>query len=387
MRGMVIGGGIGGLAAALAMKRIGIDARVFEQAPQIQEVGAGLSLWSNAVSALDRLGVADQVIRHGSVYRRGRTITADGRLLSEVDLHAINPHVPCVMARRTDLQQELLSALGAEHVTVDAKCTSVSQASQQVEAQFANGRAEQADFLIGADGIHSVVREQLFGTEAPRYSGFTGWRALAEFELRELEQDTTILIMGVGFQMGIFHCGPGRVYWFLAHAAKAGGRDDAEGPRAYLLKRFEGCTSLLTSTLSATCDQRIMRNDLFDRPSTWPWGQGRITLLGDAIHPTTPNLGQGACQAIEDAVFLADSILRHPTIEPALRHYEHRRRQRTAMVSRQSRQFGRLLGLKNPLLARLRNRLMASSTGKRQGVKLMTELLTYELPELRVATP
>lgn len=382
MRGIVIGGGIGGLAAALALKRIGIDVRVFEQAPQIQEVGAGLSLWSNAVSALARLGVADQVVRHGTVFRRGFTMTVDGRILSEVDLQAINPHVPCVMVRRTDLQQELLAAVGAEQVTTNAKCTSVSQTLQQVEAKFEDGRSEHADFLIGADGIHSVVRQQLFGTVPPRYTGFTCWRGLAEFELQGTADDATILIMGAGFQFGIFHCGPGRVYWFSAAAAAAGGSDAAAGPRASLLERFVGYTSLMTSTLSATGDQHIMRNDLYDRPPAWPWGEGRITLLGDAIHPTTPNLGQGACQAIESAVFLADSISRHASIEPALRQYEQRRRRRTAMVTRQSRRSGRLLGLKNPLLVRLRDGFVASSVGKRQGVKLMATLLNYELPEL-----
>ncbi len=382
VQAIVIGGGIGGLAAALALKRIGVQTRVFEQAPEIREVGAGLSLWSNAVRALERLGVDQAVIRHGSVYRYGRTITQQGALLAQTDFAAICPDVPCVMAHRGDLQQALLAAVGAEQVTTAARCRGVSQTGDRVQATFENGEAATADFLVGADGIHSVVRAQMFGAQEPRYSGFTCWRAIAEFEPDGLAKDTTELILGPGFQMGIFHCGPGRIYWFFALAAAQGGEDDAAGPRQFLLKRFGDCDPLLTETIAATQDACIFRNDLIDRPPAWPWGQGRITLLGDAIHSTTPNLGQGACQAIEDAVFLADSLLRRPQIEPALRHYEQRRRRRTARVTRQSWQGGRMLGLSNPLMISLRNALIHSPLGKRQVRKQFSELLNHDLPVL-----
>ncbi len=382
MRGIVIGGGIGGLAAAVALRRIGVEVRVFEQAPTIQEVGAGLSLWSNAVRALERLGVDREVIGRGSVFRYGRTITRHGKLLAHTDFEAICSDTPSVMVHRGDLQQALLAAVGHEHVTTAARCSGVSQNADQAAATFENGETAAADFLIGADGIHSVVRAGLFGDCEPRYSGFTCWRGLAEYEPKGLPRDTAGLILGKGFQMGVFHCGPGRIYWFFALAAPPGGEDGAAGSRKFLLEKFGDCDPLLTDAIAATDEARIFRNDLIDRPPAWPWGKGRVTLLGDAIHSTTPNLGQGACQAIEDAVFLADSIVQQKEIEPALRHYESRRRARTAWVTRQSWQGGRLLGMTNPLMIGLRNMLIRSFISKRQVQKQFSELLNYEIPNL-----
>ncbi len=382
MRALVIGGGIGGLAAALALKRIGVEVRVFEQAPQIQEVGAGLSLWSNAMTALERLGVAHLVMQQGSPYRYGRAITDQGKLISISDLYEVNPRVPCVMVYRADLQRVLLHSFGVERVSTNARCVAVSQTPESVQAEFADGTTEQADILVGADGIHSVVRAQIFGPSELRYSGRTCWRGIGEFDPEGLPENSTVLILGKGFKMGVFRCGPGRVYWFFVKVAAAGGRDDEAGPRAYLLRQYGDCTSLLMSTLSATNDARIMRNDLFDRPPSWPWGTGRITLLGDAIHSTTPNLGQGACLAIEDGVFLANSVRRHESIESALRHYEQRRRKRTAMVNQASWQSGRFLVLERPALIALRNTLMRSRLGQWQSKKLMSRLLNFEIPEL-----
>lgn len=382
MRALVIGGGIGGLAAALALKRTGHDVHVYEQAPQIQEVGAGLSLWSNAINALSRLGVAEQIKQLGTTLRYGRVYDNRGTLLSTTDLHDYNPHVPCVMIHRGDLQRELLETVGRDNVTTDAKCIAVSQTEDSAQVSFANGSSDEADCLVGADGIHSVVRSQLFGESELRYSGRTCWRGIADFDPPDLDADSTTLVLGPGFQMGMMRCGPGRVYWFFAIVRPAGGNDNDEGPKNFLLNKLGGGFSLPTSILQATEDARVLRGDLYDRPPAWPWGVDRITLLGDAIHSTTPNLGQGACQAIESAVFLADSVNQHAAVEAALRHYEQRRRKRTAMVTKTSWQSGKFLTVQNPLLLQCRNLFLRSPLGKPKMRSLNIELLTQTIPEL-----
>ncbi len=195
------------------------------------------------------------------------------------------------------------------------------------------------------------------------------------------------MYVGDGAQSGLSRCRPGEVYWFVAVPAPAGGQDGAAGPRAELLARFAGCAPLLTSTIAATAEEKIMRNDLIDRPPTRLWGRGRITLLGDAIHPTTPNLGQGACQAIEDAVFLADALARkgaaiNANVAAALRHYEDARYRRTTRVTRQSWQGGKVFGWKNPTMNQFRNCFITSQLGRWQTAKIMKQLLNYPIPQL-----
>ncbi|HEY8504351.1 MAG TPA: FAD-dependent monooxygenase [Gemmataceae bacterium] len=383
-RALVIGGGIGGLAAAVALRRVGIGADVFERAPEIREVGAGLSLWSNAVVALRCLGLEEAVRRSGSPVLRMRTLSADGRTLTETSLEDVarKAGAPSLCAHRADLQRVLAEALPPSAVHTGRECTGVRQEGGRVVARFADGREEAGDLLVGADGIRSAVRAALFGPAEPRYAGYTCWRGIARFEHPDLPPGLALFAVGRGTQMGLFQCGPGRVYWFVTRNAPAGTTSPPGGNRRAVLDLLDRWPPVLRAAVEAADEAAVFQNDIIDRPPTRDWGTGRVTLLGDAVHATTPNLGQGACQALEDAVVLADRLRGSTDIPAGLRAYEDARRDRTAMVVKRSRALGSVFQWQNPLAVWLRNRLFTLKVGERQGVQFLETLLCHPLPEL-----
>lgn len=219
-------------------------------------------------------------------------------------------------------------------------------------AEFAGGEEAQGDFLVGADGLHSVVRGRLHGTERPRYAGYTAWRAVTTFKI----QPTTSESWGHGKRFGIVPIGGSRVYWFATKNAPEGQPEHPEGRKQKLLHLFKGWHPPIVDLIEATDPEAILRHDLYDRkPMKRSWGEGRVTLLGDAAHPTTPNLGQGACQATEGAFVLAQQLRSAMDIAAALRRYEAQRLPRTAFITNLSWRIGRMAQLENPVLCWLRN--------------------------------
>jgi len=382
---VIIGGGIGGLAAAAALRQVGISAAVYERAPEIREVGAGLSLWSNAVKALRRLGLEEAVLARASPIEEAVTRTDRGVVLSQVSIRDIaqKAGAQTVCVHRAELQQLLALAVEPGQIHLNATCVGIDLDADGVTARFAEGRTARGSILVGADGIRSAVRDSLLGATPPRYAGYFGYRGIAYGEVPELPAGRTEFALGRGAQVGLVHCGPGRVYWFATVNAPAGTpTPDPATLKAEAMKQFAGWYSPIPAVVAATEPAAIMKNDIIDRPPTWPWGRGRATLLGDAIHPTTPNMGQGACQALEDAIVLADCLRRHGLNETGLREYEQARRERTALVTRRSWSLGRLFQLENRVAIAVRNWLVQRHFGERKGIKLFEQLLTYEPPEL-----
>ena len=381
---IIIGGGIGGLAAAIALHRIGLRPLVFEQAPRTQEVGAGISLWSNAIKVLRRLDVGEQVAAQGTVIERVKSIALSGQFLNEADFSqlSVQAGAPSICVHRADLQRTLADQLPPGVITTNARCNGFKLLPDGVEGTFADGRSVRGDVLIGADGIHSVIRRQLKGESEPRYAGYTAWRAVIEFEHPFLPAGTALFALGAGTQFGMLHCGRGRMYWFATKNQPLGNLVPQMHRKQRILSILEGCDPLIREAVSATAEADIIQNDILDRPPTWPWGEGPVTMLGDAIHPTTPNMGQGACQAIEDAVILTDRLRSIDDVEEALRASERRRRHRTAYITRQSWSFGRVLQWQNPLATFVRNKLFASVFVRSQRTKIFEKLLLHELPEI-----
>jgi 2-polyprenyl-6-methoxyphenol hydroxylase-like FAD-dependent oxidoreductase len=245
-----------------------------------------------------------------------------------------------IAVHRADLQSVFLDALGADAVQLGARCIGFEQDSDEVRVRFSDGREARGAALIGADGIHSAIRAQLHGAREPRYVGYTAWRGVTPFAHPLLPVGVGIETWGRGQRFGITHISGGRVYWFATRNTAEGESDAAGGRQAELLDRFHGWHAPIEAVIAATEGEAILRNDIYDRPTLKHWGEGRVTLLGDAAHPMTPNLGQGACQAIEDAVVLARCIQEGPSMPEALRAYEARRIPRTTAVARQSRLTG-----------------------------------------------
>jgi 2-polyprenyl-6-methoxyphenol hydroxylase-like FAD-dependent oxidoreductase len=243
-----------------------------------------------------------------------------------------------------------------------------------VTVRFAGRREERGDLLVGADGLNSVVRARLFGDEKPLYAGYTAWRGIAgDGFMRDGWGSES---WGRGERFGMVSLGRGRLYWFATRNAPEGENEDAAGRKAELLRHFGRWHEPIPALIRATEGAEILRNDVYDREPLKSWGVGRVTLLGDAAHPMTPNLGQGACQAIEDAVVLAGCV--REASDAALRLYEKRRKGRTATIVRRSRLVGRIGQLENPLLCGLRDAL-AKATPLRAQLRQLDPIVGYEV--------
>jgi 2-polyprenyl-6-methoxyphenol hydroxylase-like FAD-dependent oxidoreductase len=354
---IIIGGGIGGLAAAIALQRAGISASVYERTAELGEVGAGLALWANAIRALDRLGLAGEVRANGVPEASPAIYSWSGEPLIAMSARAMERRLGEVslVVHRADLQAILQRVLEPGTLRLGMRCTGFAQDSDGVIARFDNGETASGDLLIGADGIRSVVRAQLFGDTPPRYAGYTAWRAVAPFDHTRLTPGETL---GRGVRFGMAPLSGGRAYWYATKNTSEGGRDQQGGRRRALLELFKGAHAPIEALIAATDEAAILRNDIYDRDPLPRWSDGCVTLLGDAAHPMTPNLGQGACQALEDAVVLADALRQIGDIAAALRAYEERRIGRTSTLVRQARQVGAVGQWQNPLACRLRDALM-----------------------------
>ena len=232
---------------------------------------------------------------------------------------------------RADLQNILLHSLDQSSIHLGHQFIDQKQTAEMVIAMFGNGRSIDADFLIGADGIHSRVRAQLLNDGDPIDRGYTIWRGISATIPAAIPPATAIELQGRGKRFGIGPVGLGRVGWW----ASANG-----APNDDLFHLFEGWYPPVLELIEATPPSSIIRTGAFDRLPNRTWGRGGMTLLGDAIHPTTPNLGQGGCLAIEDAFVLAKCFENYGASEAALRNYERVRYKRTSAISKYSRYYG-----------------------------------------------
>ena len=366
---IIVGGGIGGLCAGIALRRAGWGVAVYEAAPAPREVGAGLTLWPNAIRAIDRLGLGGAVRAAGVVDLHGGTI-ADwrGRRLATISTAALAARygAPIVVVHRAEFLATLMGALGGDSLHVGARLRGFEpDEGGRVVALFADGREARGDVLIGADGLRSATRGQLFGGRGltPRYAGYTAWRAIVPYDHARVPLWGEL--WGRGMRFGLAPVGGGRVYCFATRNAPAGGDRAGTPPsrKAELLRLFGGWADPVPGLLAAADPAAILRNDIEELPPLPRWGAGRVTLLGDAAHAMTPNLGQGACVAIEDAVVLAECLRGATDVPGALRRYEALRRPRAARIARQARQLGWVGQWEHPLACAIRDRAIGLVPG------------------------
>jgi 2-polyprenyl-6-methoxyphenol hydroxylase-like FAD-dependent oxidoreductase len=349
---IVVGGGIGGLTAALALHRAGIGVTVFERAPAFTEVGAGMSLWPNATRVLQSLGVLEQVVARGEPVTQFNLQRPDGQLISAISMTGFPTPALCI--HRADLHRALRQQLPAGCLEANQRLEAFTQGPDGVTARFAGGLEANADGLIGADGINSVIRSQLHGAGESIYRGYCIWRGIAP-EISGAVRGHISETWGPGRRFGILPMGQGRICWYATRNGLPSQLDAPEGRKAEVQALFKNWHDPISALIEATHPGDIVKNDARDRKPLRHWGDGRVTLLGDAAHPITPNVGQGACMAIEDAACLAKHLLAASDLVSAFRSYEAKRRPRTAYVARQARRIGAIGQWEKPWIVKGRD--------------------------------
>ncbi|MEV6913166.1 FAD-dependent monooxygenase [Amycolatopsis sp. NPDC051071] len=336
-KAIVVGGGIGGLCTAIGLHGIGWEVTVLERAPELTAVGAGISLWPNALRSLETLDVHLDKLQEQS---SGGLHDRNGRRITRWDADAFrrNHGRPLAAIHRADLISALRDALPANSVHTGIEVTSLGDLD--------------ADLIVAADGIHSGLRKSLWPEHPdPVYSGSTAFRAVTTLP-RPADLSTS---WDDGAEIGVIPLHDGRVYWWACYVAEAGIR--YEDLKAYLRERFGGWHAPIPELIDATTPETLLHHDLYLLGTPLPsYVKGRVALLGDAAHAMPPFLGQGGCQAIEDAVVLAAALSTTEDVDAALKSYDEQRRPRSQSVVKASTQAGKVgLQLRNPLAVAVRN--------------------------------
>lgn len=348
-RALVVGAGIGGLAAAIALRRAGWDATVYERAAAPRELGFALLLAPNAMRALRSLGVADAVLAKGSRATFGETRRASGAVLKRIDFTKIAAAVgeETVCALRPALHGTLLEALPPEAIRLSAPGRGFLQDDRGVTLMLADGGAVQGEVLIGADGIGSVIRRELHGDAPVRRTGLLAWRGVAH----GVNDVSAGQYLGRGLEAGCAQASADAIYWFVC--AKGDRVLKEREPKATLRARLGAFDPRFLALIDRTDEIRC--DEIVDREPLDEWGEGRVTLLGDAAHPMTPHAGQGAAQALEDAVALGEALAKTDDVSEALRRYERERVPRSTKLVELSRGNARVASVENRFLCAVRD--------------------------------
>ncbi|MDA3320714.1 Putative flavoprotein monooxygenase acting on aromatic compound [Acinetobacter baumannii] len=333
MNVVIIGAGMGGLTTGIALKKFGHQVRIFEQTEKILPVGAAISLWSNGVKCLNYLGLTDKIAKLGGqmddlAYVDGLT----GDVMTQFSLRPLIEEVgqrPYPVAR-ADLQNMLMDEFGRDQIYLGKKMVSLEDKTDFVEVHFADGSSTQADLLIGADGTHSMTRTYVLGQQVQRrYAGYVNWNGLVEIseDLAPAQQWTTYV--GEGKRASLMPVADGKFYFFLDVPLPAGLENNRHEYKKLLKQYFVDWCQPVQQLIERLDPQKTNRVEIHDIEPFTQFYKGRVVILGDAAHSTTPDIGQGGCQAMEDAIYLARSLqINTLGLEDALRRYQNKRNER-----------------------------------------------------------
>lgn len=359
MKAIIIGGGIGGLTAGIALQQRGIDFEVFEAAPEIRPVGAGIWLGGNAMNVFEKLSVADPI--KARAYYQKEIFIKDyhGSVLQRVDNEQIRRKYGngTYSIHRAALQEVLANEVGSK-LHVGKKCTGVYQHTSGITAHFEDGTQVHGDFVIAADGIRSTIREKYVAKAVYRYSGQTCWRAIVHMNLPTEEQNQSAEVWGYdkGLRASYSQVGQEQVYfWVTIAMPKDSHFNNLEAHRMIKnwLQPFSGY--YLQTVVRNIQPELLIHSDLYDIKPIAKWHAGAIVLLGDAAHATTPNLGQGAGMAIEDAYVLATCLEKEKDLQKAFTTYQNKREKRTQKVVDISWKLAQMTNIGNAALRQMRN--------------------------------
>lgn len=356
-----MGGGIGGLCTAIALQKKGFIVKVYESAPKLKPLGAGLGLAANAVKALTDIGIGTELMQAGAVLSSFEIMAESGQLITKTNSLEVSKKfgIDNFTIHRADLHQILLSYLQPQTLELNKACKDFEQTAEGVRIFFKDGSEEKADYLIAADGIHSVVRQKLLPGSTPRYAGYTCWRAVINHVPVNFHKQKATETWGSKGRFGIVPLLNNRIYWFACKNASYQDTRFANFNTKDLLNNFRSYHQPIPQILEMTKDEQLIWNDIIDIKPIKQFAFGKVLLSGDAAHATTPNMGQGACQAIEDAIVLANCMSVYASdIEKAFQVFEKKRISRTTRIVNTSWQVGKMAQVENKWLLSVRNSLL-----------------------------
>jgi 2-polyprenyl-6-methoxyphenol hydroxylase-like FAD-dependent oxidoreductase len=364
---IVVGAGVGGLSAAIALSRSGLDVTVFERSEDVcsVRVGGGFHIWANAIRALSEVGLAERAQEVGAHIEVTRFMNPRGQVLAEWPCGEIGRALgaPDVGLSRAGLQNMLVQAAQGVDIRAAMEYEGFEQDAEGVTARFADGSEARGAVLIGADGLSSAVRAQLFGARDPDFAGYTQWQSAIDAG-DALPAGEEHVVFGPGSRSVMHHIDDGHLFWAAATYGPEGGGSVQESPKAALLERFREYPPLLLESIEATPEAEITGLDIYDRKPIKSWTEGRVTLLGDAAHPMTTNTSQGGNQAIEDGVVLARCLRDAPDTATGLRDYEAHRIPRTSAIVKRSHAASKTGAWSDPVRCRIRDAMMRVVLGR-----------------------
>lgn len=354
----IIGGGVAGLTAAIGLNKIGIQATIFESAKALKGIGAGFGLAANAIQALEYLELKAGVIPLGHYLENYNILDKRGRILAAPETKTISDKYEQdnFAIHRADLHQFLLAQIEHENLHLGKRALKIEYREGEIDIFFEDGTIHQTDYLIIADGVNSRLRQQLIPGSAPRYAGYTCWRAT--IDNANINLSTGSETWGNKGRFGMTPLVGNKIYWYACINSPAHNKVFSRYTIKDLQQNFASYHDPITSVLAETNDQQLIWNDIIDIKPLKNLAFGNILFIGDAGHATTPNMGQGACQAIEDVAVLIDELKKTTDVALAFQIFEKRRLKRTRYITETSWSIGKVAQWENPISIIIRDTLM-----------------------------
>ncbi|MFW2096172.1 FAD-dependent urate hydroxylase HpxO [Acinetobacter sp. ULE_I057] len=329
----IIGAGMGGLTAGIALKKFGHTVTIYEQTEQILAVGAAISLWSNGVKCLNYLGLTNQVAKLGG--QMDHLAYIDGLTGEHMTQFSLMPLIEEVGQRpypvsRADLQNMLMDEFGRDDIHLGKKMVALEQVDQHIKVQFADGSEVTTALLIGADGTHSLTRQYVLGEQVERrYAGYVNWNGLVEISDNLAQADQWTTFVGEGKRVSLMPVADQRFYFFFDVPLPVGLENSKAQYKILFKQYFKDWCQPVQNLIEAIDEQKTNRVEIHDIEPFTQFYKGRVVIMGDAAHSTTPDIGQGGCQAMEDAIYLARALqINTLGVEDALKRYQNKRNER-----------------------------------------------------------
>ncbi len=359
MKIVIIGGGIGGLTTALALQKSNLDVTIYESAPEIKPVGAGIIMANNAMQVFDKLGIRQKIEQAGHKISTIKITDPQLKTLSGIQLNKFERKygVHNIAIHRGDLQMILAGEIGFENIKLSKRLSKIEQGNCGYQLTFEDGTIVNAEAVIGADGIKSVVRHQILNIGKLRSTQQKCWRGVSEFDWATKYSHQAYEAWGKGRRFGFVRINDQKVYWYAVVNENLVKNPDN------LKELFAEFSPEVPRMISETPKEKIFLSDIIDLEPIFQWQKDRVCLIGDAAHATTPNMGQGACQAIEDAYLLGKLFSEGKSVNEVFTQYEKIRMEKAHYIVNTSSTIGKVSHYENSLAIWLRNTLLKATPG------------------------